>query len=97
MVMSSAPAVATDSHILGTQLAVDVRASYSSAALLTGEGSVLAGKIRTLPQGVLLIEDEVYLFTRLQSPDFRTHLSLTDQLMTLPIHRPDEPLPVELK
>ena len=97
MVMSPAPTVATDSHILGTQLAVDVRTSYSSAALLAGEGSVLAGEIRTLLQGLLLIEDEVYLFTRLQTPDFRGHMSLTGQQLTLSIRRRDELAPVVLK
>ena len=95
--MSSAPTVATDSHTLGAQLTVDVRASYSSAALLTGEGSVLAGEIRALLQGLLLIEDEVYLFTRLQTPDFRGRMSLTDQQLTLSIHRRDELAPVVLK
>ena len=97
MVMSPAPTVATDSHILGTQLAVDVRTSYSSAALLAGEGSVLAGEIRTLLQGLLLIEDEVCLFTRLQTPDFRGHMRFTDQQLALSIHRRDELAPVVLK
>ena len=79
MVMGSTPAVATDFHLTGAQLTVNVWTSYRSEALFAGEGSVLAGEIRTLLQGILLIEDEVCLFTRLQAPDFRVHSGLTGQ------------------
>ena len=97
MVMGSTPAVATDSHLTGAQLTVNVWTSYRSEALFAGEGSVLAGEIRTLLQGMLLIEDEVCLFTRLQTPDSRSRPDLTVQQVAQPIHRDVEPLPVKLK
>ena len=87
MIVGSTPAVATDFHLPGAQLAVDVCASYRSEALFAGEGPLLAGEIHAFLQRIFLIEDETCLLTRLQAPDFRIHSGLPVQQIYPPIHR----------